>query len=321
MEIEAQPSEMTIQMHKTEVQTLPPKPQRQTGLQSFFQVPKPSDPQPIPQCYQVSLQPFLQPAAPKQPFQPIDVVRPSIPTQQKKRGRPRKFPVQLKKKVKSEDQNIEEVIPEDTGSDQDDQPQTRADLTSRKKRGPYNKLTLKDRKEILEKFDKFLLHPYNDKNVKISFNEFCYHLALEKKARPNSIKKFCLKYRDNPSMYTELQILCSNDKKASRRGNIKKRISKPTYSQAVDQELYDWIIGCLDIGLLLTRDLIQEKAREMITPTKKGFVASDSWLDCFLRRFHLFLRKMNEKSIAQNEINEELSRKFVLSMGGGDKTK
>jgi len=113
-----------------------------------------------------------------------------------------------------------------------------------------------------------------------------------------------------PAILTQLEILCSNPKKASRCGHITQRDSRLTYDKEQDLELIDWVYGSLELGYILTRELIKEKALELIQGKHPSFRASDSWLGCFLNRHHLSLRKLNEKIAQQKEHLDPISEKF-----------
>jgi len=63
------------------------------------------------------------------------------------------------------------------------------------------------------------------------------------------------------------------------------------------------------LGFIITRQLIKEKAKEIINNEK--FAASNSWLQGFLHRNLLTLRCLNEKSEQQEKQFEEISQKLV----------
>ena len=69
-----------------------------------------------------------------------------------------------------------------------------------------------------------------------------------------------------------------------------------------------------ELGAAITREDVKNKAINLITPANPNFKGSNMWLKCFLNRHHLTLRKLDEKSKVQQEINEELSLKFIKAM-------
>jgi len=87
-------------------------------------------------------------------------------------------------------------------------------------------------------------------------------------------------------------------KNGNKTGQVRERISHLTYSQSTDEELCDWVHGCMDLGYIITRELL------------RGFKGSDSWMDTFLRRHGLSLRALNEGTKAQTEVFQDLSTKI-----------
>jgi len=74
--------------------------------------------------------------------------------------------------------------------------------------------------------------------------------------------------------------------------------------------LADWIYGSIDLGYVLTKELIREKALEMIIKENAKFKCSDSWMEGFFERHHFSLRKLNQQAPAINEHLTEISQKF-----------
>ena len=148
----------------------------------------------------------------------------------------------------------------------------------------------------------------------MSFNDFSKELSTKMGVKLQTLRRICFDYDKNPNIYIHLQVLCSNQKKAAQKGNIKVRDSPLTYNKDLDLELYDWVTCWIDLGLHITRENIQQKARELIQPQNPSFKASDSWLACFLSRHLLTLRKLNEKCSLQQTETDEICTKFVNSM-------
>jgi len=270
---------------------------------------------------QTQLDPFLIPK-PKIPFQSIDVVRESTIEPKRGRGRPPKNKVtvnSIKTKAKNQEgtKNIENVKIEEISGLDDDETQKEGEVE--KKRGVYSRISYKIRKEILEKYIEYKSDSaplLEGKRKKESFNEFCRKLEekYNKVCKFTTIKRICLTYDKNPNIYTELMVLCSNTKKANKSGHLKKREPTLTYDKPIDREIYDWIQCSSELGFVITRQIIKEKAKKLINPSYPDFKASDSWLDCFMDRHNLSLRKNNEKSHTQLEVSQELCEKFIRSM-------
>ena len=83
------------------------------------------------------------------------------------------------------------------------------------------------------------------------------------------------------------------DYKARQHGHINQREPTLTYSKEIDAFIVDWIYCSIDLGYLVTRKAIHEKAIELIQEEKPQFKASESWIDCFLDHHHLSLRALN----------------------------
>lgn len=117
----------------------------------------------------------------------------------------------------------------------------------------------------------------------------------------STVKKICFAYDKNRRLLTHLQTLCSNEKKAGMTGHLNRRDPVLSYNKELDFELADWISCSLDLGFIITRENIQNKALELIQPSTPQFRASDSCLSCFLNRNCFSSRKLNEKSLMQKD--------------------
>ena len=179
-----------------------------------------------------------------------------------------------------------------------------------KRNGPYQKLTFQIKKQILEFFIDFKANrPKLDGKPK-SLNEFCRENATKFNSKESTIKSFINNYEKNPVILVQLELLCSNEKNSNRHGQINKRPPQLTHNRDTDVSLADWVYCSIDLGYLVTRELIKTKAKEMISNLNPDFKASDSWLQCFLDRNNISLRKLTEKSKLQMEQYQTISRKF-----------
>ena len=79
---------------------------------------------------------------------------------------------------------------------------------------------------------------------------------------------FLINNSGTKNLYIQLQVLCSNEKKARDHGYTKKKASIITYSKEIDISIADWIYCSIDLGYLVTRKAIQKKALELIQPMK-----------------------------------------------------
>ena len=86
-----------------------------------------------------------------------------------------------------------------------------------------------------------------------------------------------------------------NETSGKKSGQINSRSPRLTYSEDPDKELADWVYGCLDLGYIITREVIKEKALEIIKPTTPQFKAFDPWLQAFINRHYFSFRKLNDK--------------------------
>jgi len=79
---------------------------------------------------------------------------------------------------------------------------------------------------------------------------------------------------------------------------LKRRVNIVKFRQEIlpvekDVEIADWILSSIDLGFIITRQLIKEKAKEIIN---EKFAAFISWLQGFFHRNLLILRCLNEKN-------------------------
>ena len=76
------------------------------------------------------------------------------------------------------------------------------------------------------------------------------------------------------------------------RGRIKAGADRPlSYSEDLEDELIQWILEMQDMNLPIQRQHVQQKAKALIQPHLATFKASAGWLDKFLRRHSLTLRR------------------------------
>ena len=84
------------------------------------------------------------------------------------------------------------------------------------------------------------------------------------------------------------------DRKKSlwRKGKNKAGAGRPiSYSEDLEDELSQWILEMRDMNLPIQRQHVQRKAKALIQPHLPSFKASAGWLDKFLRRHSLSLRR------------------------------
>ena len=112
----------------------------------------------------------------------------------------------------------------------------------------------------------------------------------------------------------KLQLFCSGTKKAQQTGQVNKREPRLSYSKELDLELYDWVLCTSQLGIALSRKDIRDKALENIQPSTPQFKATEGWLDCFLSRYDLSLRKVNSRCTQQDQEYQELADKFAQDM-------
>ena len=169
------------------------------------------------------------------------------------------------------------------------------DVVDSKKRGPSHKLSYKTKLEILQDFVQWKANvpKVNDKSQ--TFHEFLFKISSEQNSKITTIKSLIASYEKNNNLLTQLEIICSNNSKAGKSGQFMKRESVLSYPIEIDRQLADWLYCSVELGYILTRQCVKEKALELIQPCNQSFKASDCWLDCFLSRYHFSLRALNEK--------------------------
>lgn len=250
----------------------------------------------------------------EKPFVPIDRVSSPKMISKRGRGRPRKYEVTPAKILKSEEKASlkVEVLPEkDSEQIFNEEQKEQEDVAE--KRPPYQRIPHSVKLKILENFVTFEKNPPVKDGKRQSFDDFCHEQGDKLNVNWSTVKSLCRSYKKNPQILTQLQILCSTVRGAAEIGQINSRKPLLTYSQEIDLELADWIYGSFELGYILDREEIKDKAKELILDQNKEFKASDPWLDCFLRRHNLSLRKLNEKSKQQVDYLENLSTKLKNS--------
>jgi len=258
---------------------------------------------------QMAITPFLKETEKREEaFVPIDRdfnPQSSQSTTKKKRGRPRKYDVT--QSLKKSSQNVEVLIGLEVQEDNLEEEKT--DAITKK---VYQKMTYKNRLAILNDFVKFKDRPLiNGKSP--SFEDFCHQKAIEFNGNWMTIKSLCKSFSKDNSILTQLQILCSNQKKGRETGHIIQRKVTLSYPEEIDFQLADWIYGCIEIGYILTRESIREKAKELIQEENGNFKGSGGWLDGFLHRHHFSLRTLNDKPPHELEALNSLATKLKNS--------
>lgn len=253
---------------------------------------------------------FLKADQPKPEFKPIDVVREPKSILRKRRGRPRKYDQPQKKRMGQENNietlEIEAAINDDRAIDEDTGDEEAF------KRGPYQKLTYTNKLKVLKEYIKFKSQKYKINGKTLSLNEFYHFQAQTHNSKFTTIKSLCAQYERNNTILVQLEILSSNDKAGRRSGQVVQRQPRLKNLEQ-DHALADWLYCNIDLGYIITRENIREKALEMIKPTDEDFKASDKWLDLFLKRHMFSLRKLNEKAKFQTDKYTELSEKSKIA--------
>ena len=242
-------------------------------------------------------------------FTPVDIVREPKVVLGKRRGRPPKYG-DVKKKLKTQ---FEEEIIEIPGSHEEEEEEAKVageKTEEQKQYNRYQKTDFKTKKAIIEDFVLYSNDPPLIQGKPQPMREFCHDLGHKYKVNWSTVKSLCLDYRKNPNILVQLDILCGNSKTAAKTGHVVRRDPRLSYSTNTDRSLADWIYASIDLGYILTRESIREKGLELIKDENVDFKASDSWLDRFLERHHISLRKLNQQTPIQNEHLTEIASKF-----------
>jgi len=88
------------------------------------------------------------------------------------------------------------------------------------KRGNYQKMSWKQRLERLERYIAFKSNPQLIKGVPKSVTQFLRELGEDKGFKWETLKTLCSAYEKNKGLKTQLEIKCSNAKKASQYGQV-----------------------------------------------------------------------------------------------------
>ena len=246
-----------------------------------------------------SFQSFTQPRQePTEPFMPIDRSEPigsAIKSQKRGLGRPRKYEIssnQGSRRNAHSNHQIEEV----KESDNQESANNQQNSQSPKPRGHYHPMSYETKLKIITKFIAFDKQRPIIEGKKQSFEEFYKAVGSELSENWQSVKSLCLAYRKNNELLYQLEYLTATQVSAKKNGHIISRPSRLSYDEELDRNLVDWLYGCLEIGYVLTRDIIMTKAKEIINPSCPDFKASDPWLKCFLQRHNMSVRKLNKKA-------------------------
>jgi len=201
-----------------------------------------------------------------EPFVPIDRVSEAKgPTPKKKVGRPRKYPQSAKIEIDVE------VLPDPIINNE-----TNEEHSEKMKRARYQKIPYKTKLNILTQFVDFEKNPSITKNGKLkSFDEFCHEIGNSLRVQWSTVKSLCRAYTKKNSLLTQLQIICSNKQDANQCGQISVRKPRLTYPDEMDLDIADWVYACIDLGYIITREVIREKAKEVICSVNENFRGSD----------------------------------------------
>jgi len=109
-----------------------------------------------------------------------------------------------------------------------------------------------------------------------------------------------------------LESLTSSERGSLSRGHINKRqTSLVNYPESIEKALVDWILGCHQIGALVTGSNLRKKAKQLIGPSNQEFKASYNWMSRFLRRHNLSLRCTTTKNKKNEDQTEEIQKGFL----------
>jgi len=165
---------------------------------------------------------------------------------------------------------------------------------------------------ILDEFINYQQNPPLIEGKPQSLNDFCQIVADNVSSKQSTVKRLIFDYKKslgfilNYSFYAQMR--------RRRHGKLFQTEARISYSKDLDLELADWVHCSMDLGYVLTRDCIKQKALEVIKKENPNFKGSDSWLYCFLSRYNFSLRKLNEKSPFQCEELKDISDKFKLKI-------
>lgn len=252
---------------------------------------------------------MMQKKASSGPFIPIDRVgqaQVEAKSPKRGRGRPRKNLDQSKSPAKSANNHAIEEYKSEGDHSHDN---TDSALNNPKSRGHYHLMDYATKLKIIQKFKQFKDNNQIIDGKKMSFDEFYKLLADEFSESWQTVKSLCIQYSKNNAIMTQLEFLCSTKTSAKKSGQIFIRPPRLTYPDEIDKMLVDWIYASLDVGYIMTREAITDKAKELITDSNPEFKASDPWLQAFLNRHHLSLRKLNEKTPLEVEQLAALAEK------------
>ena len=104
--------------------------------------------------------------------------------------------------------------------------------------------------------------------------------AREVNVDPKRIREWCSQ-KD--------KLLAMKKEGKSRRKRLKGG-GRKALDEEMEEQLFDWILEMRGRNLRVSRRMIQDKARELVT-TMERFVASRGWLDLFMKRHGLSLRR------------------------------
>jgi hypothetical protein len=94
-------------------------------------------------------------------------------------------------------------------------------------------------------------------------------------------------------LWIGLELLPKEKLKSSTKGkHLKKGSGRPlSYNPALEEELVQWILESRDLHIPVSRKMIQQKALSLISHSNPGFKASEGWLQKFMVRNSLSLRR------------------------------
>jgi len=262
-----------------------------------------------PRFTQISIIGFLKEEPPKkEEFFPIDVTREPKPVVKKCRGRPRKYDIS-KPTNPTIPKKIEEVIEEEREENEGKIDERKLDI-SEAKRKIYKKISFQKKLSLINEYDNFKRTIPKKNGKPVSFIEFCHQIGESYGIIWSTVKTICVNYEKTPAIKTQLEVLCSTKKGGEKTGQALRREARLSYDKELDLEIADWIYCSMDLGYILTRESIRERAIELIKPTNPEFKASEGWLLHFLERHNFSFRKLNGKSAIQSSQFDDLATKL-----------
>jgi len=187
-------------------------------------------------------------------------------------------------------------------------------MISSKRPKVYKKMDHKTKLEILEHLKNYSNKTKEElKKLKIDKKNKFYESLSKKYGVPaSSISDLNSKLANNPEIVGKLEEVCRSEKGASGRGHVfQRRNSQITYPESIENKLVDWILGCHELGILITLRTLKKKAISLITPHSPNFKGSYPWVKKFLQRRGLSFKCTTTKIKKDKEEEKEIQEAFL----------